>query len=154
LKEARAVPVESSQVRVLVVDDDGVTRLLVAKRLGKMNATVVQAEDGIAGFATLRREPIDLAIVDLEMPGMDGFQLLGCIRGMPKLKHLPVIVLTGAPEASSIHRALASGATSVLFKPINWEVFERHLECLLNLVGGVSRQNHVDSQVLVAVASG
>ena len=123
--------------RVLVVDDDAVTRMLVSKRLTQMNSHAIEAEDGMKAFAILRREPIDFAIIDLEMPAMDGFELLGCIRGMPKLKHLPVIVLTGAPEVASIRQALLSGATSVLFKPINWNVFTTHMEHHFYLVGGV-----------------
>lgn len=123
--------------RVLVVDDDAITRLLVSKKLNQMNGKVVQAEDGMKAFSLLRREPFDLAIIDLEMPTMDGYELLGCIRGSPKLKHLPVIVLTGAPDGSSIRRALLSGATSVLFKPIDWVVFDKHVAHHFFLVGAL-----------------
>ena len=128
---------EQTAARVLVVDDDAITRLLVAKKLAQMNGKVVQAEDGMKAFSLLRKEPFDLAIIDLEMPIMDGFELLGCIRGSPKLKHLPVIVLTGAPDSSSIRRALLSGATSVLFKPIDWTVFVKHLSHHFFLVSSV-----------------
>jgi CheY-like chemotaxis protein len=113
--------------RVLVVDDDSITRLLLSKKLQQMGHHVVQADDGIKAFAILRSEPIDFAIVDLEMPIMDGYELLGCIRGLPRLKHLPVFVITGVQEPGSIRRALQSGATSILFKPIAWNVFDEHI---------------------------
>jgi adenylate cyclase len=127
----------SYTARVLVVDDDAVTRMLVSKKLKKMNSHVIEAKDGMEAFAILRGEPIDFAIVDLEMPTMDGYELLGCIRGLPRLKHLPVFILTGVPDATSIRRALLSGATSVLFKPIDWTVFENHISHHMFLIQGV-----------------
>ena len=117
--------------RVLIVDDDAFSRTAVAKKVQQLRATTLEAEDGLTAFAILRREQIDLAIIDLEMPVMNGLELLGCIRGAPRMKHLPVLVLTAAEDRSSLERALQCGATSLMIKPLNWAAFSSHIEHIL-----------------------
>ena len=124
---------QTTGARVLIVDDDAFSRTAVAKKVQQLRATTVEAEDGIQAFALLRREPIDLAIIDLEMPVMNGLELLGCIRGAPRLKHLPVLVLTAAEDRASLERALQCGATSLMIKPLNWAAFSAHIEHILFL---------------------
>lgn len=119
--------------RVLIVDDDAFSRTAVAKKVQQLRATTVEAEDGLQAFALLRREQIDLAIIDLEMPVMNGLELLGCIRGAPRMKHLPVLVLTAAEDRASLERALQCGATSLMIKPLNWAAFSSHIEHILFL---------------------
>ena len=119
--------------RVLIVDDDAFSRTAVAKKVQQLRATTLEAEDGLQAFALLRREQIDLAIIDLEMPVMNGLELLGCIRGAPRMKHLPVLVLTAAEDRASLERALQCGATSLMIKPLNWAAFSSHIEHILYL---------------------
>ena len=124
---------QPSGARVLIVDDDPFSRTAVAKKVQQLRATTLEAEDGMKAFAFLRREQIDLAIIDLEMPVMNGLELLGCIRGAPRLKHLPVLVLTAAEDRVSLERALQCGATSLMIKPLNWAAFSSHIEHILFL---------------------
>ena len=124
---------QTTGARVLIVDDDAFSRTTVAKKVQQLRATTVEAEDGLQAFSILRREQIDLAIIDLEMPVMNGLELLGCIRGAPRLKHLPVIVLTAAEDRASLERALQCGATSLMIKPLNWAAFSSHIEHILFL---------------------
>ena len=119
--------------RVLIVDDDAFSRTAVAKKVQQLHATTFEAEDGLQAFSLLRREQIDLAIIDLEMPVMNGLELLGCIRGAPSMKHLPVLVLTAAEDRASLERALQCGATSLMIKPLNWAAFSSHIEHILYL---------------------
>jgi CheY-like chemotaxis protein len=119
--------------RVLVVDDDPFSRTAVAKKVQQLRAHAIEAEDGMQAFALLRREPVDLAIIDLEMPIMNGHELLSCIRGAPRTKHLPVLVLTAADDRASLERALQCGATSLMIKPLNWAAFSSHIEHILHL---------------------
>jgi CheY-like chemotaxis protein len=119
--------------RVLIVDDDAFSRATVAKKVQQLRATTIEAEDGMQAFALLRQEPVDLAIIDLEMPIMNGHELLSCIRGAPRTKHLPVIVLTAADDRASLERALQCGATSLMIKPLNWAAFSSHIEHILFL---------------------
>ena len=124
---------QTSGARVLIVDDDVFSRTSVAKKVQQLRAVTIEAEDGLQAFSVLRREQIDLAIIDLEMPVMNGLELLGCIRGAPRLKHLPVLVLTAAEDRASLERALQCGATSLMIKPLNWAAFSAHIEHILYL---------------------
>ncbi len=119
--------------RVLIAEDEPFSRKVACGRIAALGATVVEAEDGAAALTLLLQEPFDAAIIDLEMPKLDGFQLLGCIRGHPKLRHLPIIVLSGREDGTSIRRALAAGATSYLQKPLNWTAFGEHIRSVLSL---------------------
>ncbi len=124
---------QTGGARVLVVDDDAFSRSAVVKKVQQMRATALEAADGLQAFALLRQEPVDLAIIDLEMPIMNGHELLSCIRGAPKTKHLPVLVLTAADDRASLERALQCGATSLMIKPLNWAAFSSHIEHILFL---------------------
>lgn len=124
---------------VLIVDDDAFSRAVVSKKLGIL-ADVVEAADGGEAFAHLQTTPFDLAIVDLEMPNFDGFDLIKCIRGHSKLRHVPVIVLTGNEKRNALDRALSAGATSFLLKPLNWQSFGEHIRHVLELA---YRANHL-----------
>jgi CheY-like chemotaxis protein len=128
------------QPRVLIVDDDPFARVVVAKRIEQLGADVVRAADGVEALDALKSGTFDLAVVDLEMPRLDGYELLGCIRGLPMLKHLPVIVLTGRDDRASLERALTCGATSFLIKPLNWLAFSAHIEHLMHLSKAARQQ--------------
>jgi CheY-like chemotaxis protein len=123
---------------VLVVDDDRFSRTMAASRLATLDAHLVEAENGDDAMAMIRHLNIDLAIVDLEMPGSDGFALLSCIRGHPRLKHIPVVVLTGREDREAMSQALAAGATSFLQKPLNWTAFGEHIRHLIELSSGLT----------------
>lgn len=119
--------------RVLVVDDEPVARTVVGARIASLGAQVVEAGDGASALQKLLKEPFDAAIIDLEMPGLDGFELIGCIRGHPQLKHLAVVVLSGREDATAIRNALQAGATSYLLKPLNWAAFSEHIRSCIGL---------------------
>ena len=119
--------------RTLIVDDEPVARSVVALRIASLGAHVCEADTGSGALSLLLKEPFDAVILDLEMPDVDGFELLGCIRSHPKLRHLTVIVLSGREDASSVRRALEAGATSYLLKPLNWLAFSEHIRSALGL---------------------
>ena len=118
---------------ILVVDDSSTVRSEVTSKLLNLRVQVTEAEDGMSAVQVLRAENIDLAIIDLKMPFFDGYDLLCFIRGHDKLKHLPVLVLTSSDDQLSISRALESGATAYLVKPLNWQAFGAHVQHLLHL---------------------
>lgn len=117
---------------VLLIDDDVVTRILVAHRIAGIGADVIEANDGIEALHYLAGSSVDLVIVDLEMPHMDGWEVIGHIRGNPKTRHLPVIVLTGNENRNAVEKSLLMGATAHLLKPLNWAAFERQISQLLH----------------------
>jgi diguanylate cyclase (GGDEF)-like protein len=117
---------------VLIVDDDAFSRAVVSKRIA-MLADVVDAEDGFDALAHMQSTVFDLAIVDLEMPNFNGFELIKSVRGHPMLKHIPIIVLTGNETRGALESALTAGATSYLLKPLNWRAFGEHIRHVLEL---------------------
>jgi CheY-like chemotaxis protein len=124
---------QAEQPVVLLVDDEPVTRAVVSLRIASLGARVIEADDGASGLDCLLKTTVNAAIIDLEMPGLDGFALLGCIRGHPRLSHLPVIVLSGKEDPQSMQDALRAGATSYLLKPLNWTAFSGHIAAVLGV---------------------
>lgn len=125
---------DSTKLQVLIADDDPIQRSLVKSRLLSLNANAVEAEDGDAAWALMQSGHFDLAIVDLSMPNLDGIALTQCIRGHPRTRHIPVIVITSRDDSAAIADSFAAGASSFLVKPVVWSTFEYHIGFLLRLV--------------------
>lgn len=120
-------------VCVLVADDDPTSRLLVGAALDGHIGGLTEAENGWAAVQALERQDFDVAIVDLDMPVMDGFGVIERARAQPRTRHLPIIVITGRDDVVAIERAFALGATSFLCKPINWAVFRHQVSYVLQV---------------------
>jgi PAS domain S-box-containing protein len=102
--------------RILVVDDSEDERILQARVLSKAGCVVLEAADGTEALGVLEREAVDAVITDVNMPGMDGFALTETIRRTPRLRTLPVIILSGAGSEEEQERSRAVGATACLSK--------------------------------------
>jgi signal transduction histidine kinase len=114
--------------RVLVVDDDPILRELMLEMFAGLGFTALPTENGEEACAVLDRESLDLAVIDLNMPKLDGFGLLSHIRRHPAMASLPVIVATSSGDKDSIERAYQLGASSFVTKPINWAQFAHHAQ--------------------------
>lgn len=131
IAETGSIP--SNGMRVLVVDDDPIFLSLVSARLRRTASHVVEAEDGHAAWRLTRDQNFDLAIVDFDMPRFNGIELIQCLRGHPRTRHIPIVMCTSRSDPGAMHAALEAGANSYLPKPINWPLFERHIGNLLHL---------------------
>jgi DNA-binding response OmpR family regulator len=92
---------------------------------------VEEAEDGMAALDTVNRRQPDAVLLDVLMPGMDGFAALAELRKRPEYRNLPVSMVTGLDDTDSIRRAFAAGATDFITKPINWTTLGSHVDYLL-----------------------
>lgn len=119
--------------RALVADDDPIFRSLVTARLARMSCAVVEAEDGGSAWSKARCQNFDLAIVDFEMPGLEGINLIGCLRGHKSTQHLPIVMCTSRTDGEAMRAAINAGVTSFLTKPLNWVLFDNHLTHLFEL---------------------
>ena len=108
--------------KLLFADDDPILREFANVHLATDSADVLTAEDGEDAWEKLQTHPVDLLLVDLEMPRLDGFGLVRRLRADPRFALLPVIVVTGREDVAAIDRAFNSGATSFIVKPINWRL--------------------------------
>ncbi|MGH7388735.1 MAG: adenylate/guanylate cyclase domain-containing protein [Candidatus Rokuibacteriota bacterium] len=104
---------------LLVVDDNRVNRLLVARTLEQFGHRVAFAENGRLALEMLRSRSADLVLLDLEMPEMNGYQTLEALRADPKLRDIPVVMMSSVDEVDSVARCIEMGAEDYLFKPVN-----------------------------------
>ena len=102
---------------ILVVDDDPTNQHIMTYTLRKAGYEVRSANNGQLGLEALRLEPVNLAIVDLTMPVMDGLTMLAHIRADEKLREIPVIILTASGDDDENVIAMQNGASAFLTKP-------------------------------------
>ena len=105
--------------RLLVADDNKVNRLLLSRSLELQGHRVATAENGRVALELLRREVFDLVLLDMEMPEMDGFQVLEHLAGDAQLRDLPVIVTSSLEGVTHVVRCIELGADDYLHKPVN-----------------------------------
>lgn len=116
--------------KVLVVDDSLMNRKLASKVLGD-SYEVLLAESGQQTLLLLQREKVDLILLDIVMPEMDGFETLERIRGMAKTADVPVIFLTASSDDDTRERALALGVADLVEKPFRKdELLDKVRNCI------------------------
>ena len=121
----------AEQARILVVDDSAINRMLLARTLGDQGHVVTTADDGRAALELLQRDAFDVVLLDIVMPEVDGYAVLGHIKSSDALRHLPVIVITAVEELDSVIRCIEGGATDSLAKPFNGAVLEARINASL-----------------------
>lgn len=104
---------------LLVVDDNNVNRLLLTHSLEEQGYRCSTAVNGCKALDLLRAQPFDLVLLDIEMPEMDGYQVLSVMKRDAKLRHIPVIMVTAVDESESAIRCIEMGAEDYLPKPFN-----------------------------------
>jgi CheY-like chemotaxis protein len=109
---------DKAKTRILVVDDNPTIRKGLSVRLRANDYEVLFAEDAISATAALITEMPDLVILDLGLPGGDGFVVMERLQRNDRLASIPVIVLTGRELSGNRERALQAGATAFFQKPV------------------------------------
>jgi len=105
--------------RILIVEDSPTMRQLLVFALKRLKgAEIVEAQDGMDGLRKVTSDDFDLALVDINMPVMDGLKLISLIRAEDALKSMPIVVITTEGADEDRERALALGANEYLTKPI------------------------------------
>jgi adenylate cyclase len=106
---------------VLVVDDSRVNRLVLVRHLAALGLEALEAENGAEALEQLRATPgaIDLVLLDVVMPELDGYETLAALKADDAIRHIPVIIVSGVEELESVVRCIELGATDYLTKPIS-----------------------------------
>jgi diguanylate cyclase (GGDEF)-like protein len=104
---------------VLVVDDDPGARLLVGTALEMAGFRVFTAVDGVTALSQFAEHPVDCVVLDVVMPGMNGFDVCGALRRLPDCRHVPILMQTSLDDMASVNRAYNAGATDFSSKGIN-----------------------------------
>ena len=108
--------------RILVVDDDARNLFVITAALEQQGAKVSNAVNGRRALEFLAKNPVDLVIMDIMMPEMDGYQTIAQIRALPALARVPVLALTAKALPGDREKTLAAGADDYLSKPVDYEV--------------------------------
>jgi two-component system chemotaxis response regulator CheY len=107
------------QHRILIVEDSPTMRQLLVFALKRIKgAELIEAQDGVDGLRKVTSDHFDLALVDINMPVMDGLKLISLIRAEESLKEMPIVVITTEGAKEDRERALSLGADEYLTKPI------------------------------------
>ncbi len=121
-------------LKFLVVDDSAVIRKVVIRALSQTGLTmdeVQQAADGNEALAVLRAGKIDLVLSDINMPNMDGIQMLAAMQAEPALKGIPVIMITTEGSQQKVMDAAKLGAKGLVRKPfVPEQIKQKVIECL------------------------
>ena len=126
----------AADIKFLIVDDFSTMRRIIRnllKEIGYANAD--EAEDGQAALLKLRGGNFDFVMSDINMPNMNGFELLSSIRADAALKHIPVLMVTAEARKEDIVLAAQSGASGYIVKPFTKATLEEKLLKILQKIG-------------------
>lgn len=115
----------------LVVDDEPSLRLFMGAALKKSGFNVIEADHGQTALDLFASDKPDLILLDLVMPGMDGFETCTAVRRLPGGRYTPVLMVTGSDDDDSIEKAFEAGASDFVSKPINWTMLGHKAKYLL-----------------------
>ncbi|NET46833.1 adenylate/guanylate cyclase domain-containing protein [Okeania sp. SIO2B3] len=107
------------QGKILVVDDNQVNRELLVRRLKREGHLVTAATNGFQALEIIQSQPFDLVLLDIMMPQMNGYEVLETLKSDPKLRHIPVIMISAVDDIDSIVHCIELGAEDYLSKPFN-----------------------------------
>lgn len=107
-----------SEKIILCIEDNFHNRLLVNRILSSRGYTVIEAKDGIEGLEMIRSLKPPLVLLDIDLPGMDGIEVVGHVRADDQTRHIPVIALTASAMQGDRERFLNAGCDDYLSKPI------------------------------------
>ena len=150
----------SPTASILIVDDDPSQRFLMRAALEHKGFEVIEAADGMEGYQLYEEHRPDLLLVDLMMPGMDGYELCRELRGHARSVNVPIVVTSGRDDIASIVDAYDAGATDFVPKPVNWLVLSHRLRYILRasrafaeLHGNQERLSAAEEEALATDAS-
>jgi CheY-like chemotaxis protein len=109
--------------RILLIEDNPDNLLLVQMLLAPLQVHLQTAMDGPAGIALAREEPFDLILLDIQLPGMDGYEVVKALRTCPRVGTTPIMAITSYAMAGDRERALLEGFTEYIEKPIDPDTF-------------------------------
>jgi two-component system, sensor histidine kinase and response regulator len=119
-------------LNILLADDDPIHCAVAEQWLTGSGNELCEASDGREALAFALGHQVDLVILDLEMPQMDGCDVLSELRADPRYRKTPIVVITGRRDTFAIDKAYDRGATSFVVKPVVWPLLIRQLRYVVN----------------------
>jgi CheY-like chemotaxis protein len=146
-RDAPAGP-QTAPGRILVVDDNEGNRDMLSRQLEKQQHEVSTAADGMSALALLRTSRFDIVLLDLMMPGMNGYEVLETIKRDPALGRVAVILISALDEMDAVARSIEAGAEDYLFKPVNPTLLRARIQSTLDKLRAeeaISRKERFES---------
>lgn len=131
--------VNQAQITIAIVDDIPLNVLLIQKMLGRFKFNLVTANNGQDALNLIAEKPVDLVLLDIMMPGIDGYEVLQRLRSDEKTKTLPVIILSALNSSDDITKGRKLGADDFITKPI---ILEKLLSCVAKQANEIWERKH------------
>ena len=122
---------QHKNANILIVDDDNISRITIKKVLEKSGYTVATAESGAQALEICIDNLPDLILLDVIMPGLNGYETCAALRNIADYNLLPILMLTGLDDMESIDKAFRSGGTDFITKPLNWPLLTQRVRYAL-----------------------
>jgi diguanylate cyclase (GGDEF)-like protein len=123
----------------IIADDEELGRLLLAEATAALGLEPRSFDTGTAALEASLAEEVAIVLLDVDMPGMDGYAVCRRLRAEARLSSVPIVMVTGHEDASAIGRAFDAGATDFITKPVNWALLPRRLEYILRNAAAAER---------------
>lgn len=117
--------------RILVIEDNPFNLELMTDLLEAFGFTVLSARDGAQGIDLVRQEKLDLIICDVQMPGMDGYEVANYLKRDPMLRRIPLVAVTALAMVGDREKVISAGFDGYIDKPIAPETFKKQVEAFM-----------------------
>jgi diguanylate cyclase (GGDEF)-like protein len=121
----------SARPIAIIADDEELGRLLLAESAAATGLEVRAFDNGPAALEASLAQDVAMVLLDVDMPGMDGYSVCRRLRAEPRLATVPIVMVTGHEDAVAINLAFEAGATDFISKPVNWALLPRRIEYIL-----------------------
>lgn len=152
-KNTTAVPGREISGNILVVDDNENNRDLLSRHLQRQGYRTVLADNGISAMARLGEEPFDVVLLDVMMPDMDGYEVLGRLKADKTLRQIPVIMVSAHTDMEHVIKCIEMGAEDYLPKPFNPTLLKARIGAALEKKRLREQEMSFIGQVMQAEAS-
>ena len=117
---------------ILIVDDDPKNIFVLAAALEDFGGKIIQAENGVDALEKIETEKVDLILMDIMMPVMDGYECISIIRTMDRYKDIPIIALTAKALKGDREKCIEVGANDYISKPVDYDVLINLISAWIN----------------------
>jgi diguanylate cyclase (GGDEF)-like protein len=123
----------------IIADDEDLGRLLLAETAEASGLRAMSFDDGAAALNAALSHEVAIVLLDVDMPGMDGYSVCRRLRAEARFASVPIVMVTGHEDAAAITRAFEAGATDFISKPVNWALLPRRLAYILRNAAAAER---------------
>jgi diguanylate cyclase len=123
----------------IVADDEDLGRLLLSEAVVQLGLTVSAHDNGSAAVEVALKQNLAIVLLDVDMPGMDGYAVCRRLRAEPRFANVPIVMVTGHEDSAAIDLAFEAGATDFITKPVNWALLPRRLSYILRNAAAAER---------------